>query len=70
MRGDFGMNHNQSEFNFENERLAQTIIIAQNQLNQARQRNEENKSAILSAKKELREETSHQISNLWGSEGF
>lgn len=64
------MNHNQSEFNVENERLAQTIIIAQNQLNQARQRNEENKSAILSAKKELREETSHQISNLWGSEGF
>ncbi len=64
------MKHNQTEFDFEQERLAQTIAIAQNQLDQARQRNEENKSAILSAKKELREETSHSISNLWGSEGF
>ena len=59
-----------SEFDYEKERLAQTITIAELQLKKARERNEENKSAILSSKKELREETSHQISNLWGSEGF
>lgn len=64
------MGHNQAEYDFETERLAQTITIAEHQLKQARQQNEENKSSILSAKKELREETSHAIGNLWGSEGF
>lgn len=64
------MGHNQSEYEFETERLVQTITIAEHQLNLAKQQNEENKSSILSAKKELREETSHSISNLWGSEGF
>lgn len=64
------MGYQQSEFDFEKERLAQTIAIAEQQLKKAKERNEENKSAILSAKKELREETSHQISNLWGSEAF
>ena len=54
------MSHNQSEFELEQERLAQTIVIAEKQLNQAIQLNEENKSAILSAKKELREETSYR----------
>lgn len=63
------MNH-QSEIELENEKLAQTITIAQSQLDQARQLNEENKSAILSAKKELREEASHAIGNLWGSDAF
>ncbi|MBP1756249.1 MAG: helicase [Firmicutes bacterium] len=64
------MKHNQSEFNFEHQMLTQTIAIAQNQLDQAIQLNEENKSAILSAKKELREEASHAIGNLWGAEAF
>lgn len=64
------MGYQPSEFDYEKERLVQTITIAKLQLKKARERNEENKSAILTAKKELREETSHQISNLWGSEGF
>ncbi len=64
------MGYHQSEFDFEKERLAQTIAIAEQQLKKAKERNEENKSAILLAKKELREETSHQIANLWGSEAF
>ncbi|MDF2595029.1 MAG: helicase [Clostridia bacterium] len=66
------MENNQSElqFEFENERLERTISLAKEQLNQARQGNEENKSAIISAKQELRENTSHTISSLWSSEGF
>ncbi len=64
------MSHHQTELEFEREKLAQTITIAQNQLDQARLLNEENKSAILSAKKELREETSHAMGNLWGSDAF
>ena len=40
------MGHNQSDYEFETERLAQTIIIAEHQLSQARQQNEENKSSI------------------------
>lgn len=64
------MLNNQSELEFENKRLVQTISLAKNQLNQARQGNEENKLAIISAKKELRENTSHSISGLWSSEGF
>ncbi len=64
------MGYHQTEFDFEKERLAQTIAIAEQQLKKAKERNEENKSAIISAKKELREETSHHISNLWGSEAF
>lgn len=64
------MDNYQSELEFEYKRLEQTISIAGNQLNKARQRNEENKSAIISAKKELRENTSHSISGLWSAEGF
>ncbi len=64
------MGYHQSEFDMEKERLAQTIAIAEQQLKKAKERKEENKSAILTAKKELREETSHQIANLWGSEAF
>lgn len=64
------MENNQSELKFENKRLKQTISLAKDQLNQARQVNEQNKSAIISAKKELRENTSHSISNLWSSEDF
>lgn len=64
------MEYNQSELESEKKRLEQTINIAQNQLNQARQGNEEKKSEIISAKKELYENTSHSISGLWTSEGF
>ncbi|MDR0925750.1 MAG: AAA family ATPase [Hungatella sp.] len=64
------MENNRTELEFEKSRLEQTIALAKKHLDQARDRNEENKSAIISAKKELRENTSHSISNLWSSEGF
>ncbi|MDF2588675.1 MAG: helicase [Anaerocolumna sp.] len=64
------MDYNQSEFEFEIKRLDETITLAKKQLNQAKQKNEENKLAIISAKKELRENTSHSISGLWSSDGF
>lgn len=66
----FVMENNQTELEFENKRLEETIALAKKQLNQARERNKENKSAIISAKQELRENTSHSIANLWSSEGF
>ncbi|KEZ91480.1 HelD family protein [Lacrimispora celerecrescens] len=64
------MENNRTELEFEKSRLEQTIALAKEQLDQARERNVENKSAIISAKKELRENTSHSIANLWSSEGF
>lgn len=64
------MENNQSELVIENQRLEQTISLAEKQLNAAKQSNEENKSAIISAKQELRESTPHSISSLWSSEGF
>lgn len=60
----------QSVLEYENKRLEQTISIAKNQLEQAKQKNEKTKEAIILAKKELRENTSHTISNLWSSEDF
>lgn len=64
------MINKQTELEFENKRLEQTISLAKQQLNQAQQRNEDNKSAIIAAKKEVRENTSHSISNLWSSDDF
>lgn len=64
------MEDNPSELNFENERLEKTISLAKKQLNQAKERNKGNKSEIISAKKDLYENTSHSISALWTSEGF
>ncbi|PNV63284.1 helicase [Clostridium sp. chh4-2] len=64
------MMNKQTELEFENKRLEQTISLAKQQLNQAKQRNEDNKSAIIAAKKEVRENTSHSISNLWSSDDF
>ena len=62
--------HYQSELEFEKERLAQTISLAEKQLKEERERNENNKSEILAAKKELRENTVHSIGNLWSAEHF
>lgn len=64
------MENNQSELKFEVKRLEETISLANKQLKQARERNEENKSEILEAKKELRENTSHTIANLYSSDAF
>jgi DNA helicase-2/ATP-dependent DNA helicase PcrA len=64
------MEYSQSELEFEIKRLEDTVALAKKQLNHAKRTNEENKSAIISAKKELREETSHSIANLWSSDSF
>ncbi len=64
------MENSRTDLEFEKSRLEQTIALAKEQLDQARERNVENKSSIISAKKELRENTSHSIANLWSSEGF
>lgn len=64
------MEYNQSELDFENKRLAETTALAAGQLERARRRNEENKSEIIAAKKELRDNTSHSIPDLWSSDGF
>ncbi len=64
------MGNLQSELDYETQRLFKTIALAKNKLNQARQRNNGNRAAIANVKKELRENTSHYISGLWGSEGF
>ncbi|WMJ87253.1 HelD family protein [Anaerocolumna sp. MB42-C2] len=64
------MENIQKDLTFEKERLESTISLAKKQLNQAKQKNEKNKSAIITAKKELRENTSHLISALWTSDGF
>jgi DNA helicase-2/ATP-dependent DNA helicase PcrA len=68
--GAYIMEYSQSELEFEIKRLEDTVALAMKQLQQAKQANEENKSAIITAKKELREETSHSISNLWSSDSF
>lgn len=64
------MENYQAELDFEYKHLEQTISIAQAQLSSARLRNEENQTAIITAKKEMREDTSHYISNLWSMESF
>lgn len=64
------MENFQSESAFEHDRLEKTISLAKKQLNTARQSNIENKAAILQAKQDLRENSSHSISDLWSSDGF
>lgn len=60
----------QTETAYEEERLRQTIAIAEEQLQQARRSAEEKKAEIIEAKKEMRENTVHGILNLWSSEDF
>jgi len=55
---------------FEEKRLEQTISIAQEQLSAARLKSQDNKAAIIASKKEMLEDTSHSISNLWSMENF
>ncbi len=64
------MENNQSDLKFELKRLEETISLAKKQLNHEKQRNVDNKAAIISAKKELRENSSHSIGSLWSSDGF
>lgn len=69
-KGGSLMENNKNEFEMEKERLKHTISLAKNQLNRAKHSNEEKKTEIIAAKKELRDNTSHSIPNLWSSEGF
>ncbi|HHY26382.1 MAG TPA: AAA family ATPase [Desulfitobacterium dehalogenans] len=64
------MEHNQAELDFEYRRLEHTLSIAKKHLSSARLRSEDNKAAILSAKQEMREDTSHSISGLWSMDNF
>ena len=64
------MENNQSELEIENQRLEQTIALAKDQLKQAKLDNENNKSAIVESKREMRESSVHSVSGLWSSEGF
>lgn len=64
------MDHTQAELEFEKHRLQETIALAKAQLQQAKLTNEENKSQILLAKKELRENAVHSFTNLYSSEDF
>lgn len=59
-----------SDLHFEKKRLERTIALAKKQIHEAKHKNQENKSAIIAAKEELRENTVHSISNLSSSDGF
>ena len=64
------MGNNQTEREFEETRLKQTISLAEEQLKQAKESAEKKKSEIAEAKKEVRENTEHRITNLYISDGF
>ena len=64
------MGNNQTEKAFEEKRLAQTISLAEEQLNQAKEAADKKKSEIIEAKKDVRENTEHGITSLYTSDGF
>jgi len=64
------MDKHQTESEFENKRLEETITLAKAQLKQAKESNKIKKEEILAAKKELRENTAHSFTNLWSSDDF
>lgn len=64
------MNENNKNWCIEEQRLKETIEEAGLQLDDAINANEKNREMIKEAKKEIRENTSHGIGSLWGSDGF
>ena len=64
------MGNNQSEREYEEIRLKQTISLAEEQLKQAKEAAEKKKSQIIEAKKEVRENATHSVTNLYTSDGF
>lgn len=64
------MGNHQSEQEYEEIRLTQTIALARAQLKQAEENAARKKSEIIEEKKEVRENTVHGITNLWSSDGF
>lgn len=63
-------NQLETELEYENQRLSQTISLAKRQLEQAKLENENNKAEIIDAKREMRENSVHSISGIGTSEGF
>lgn len=64
------MGNTQTEQMYEEKRLKQTISLATEQLNQAKDTAEKKKAEIIEAKKEARENAAHGITNLYTSDGF
>lgn len=64
------MNENNNNWSIEKQRLEDTLAEARAQLDDAINANEKNREMIQAAKKEIRENTSHGIGNLYGSDGF
>ncbi|MBC3798081.1 HelD family protein [Acetobacterium tundrae] len=64
------MNEKHKDWGIEAERLKETIAEARAQLDGAISANEKNRETIQEAKNEIRENTSHSMGNLWGSDGF
>lgn len=64
------MGNNQTERVYEEKRLRQTISLAGEQLKKAKETAEKKKSEIVEAKKVVRENSTHGITNLYSSDGF
>lgn len=64
------MENYEVEFDFEEKHLKHTIAIAEKQLSIIQQSNSKQQSDFLEAKKELWENSSHSISNLWSKDRF
>lgn len=64
------LKNNYDHLGFENNLLNQTISIAEEQLSSLRKNSEKVREEILEAKKQLREETNHSLSNLWVKDNF
>lgn len=59
-----------SEKEFEEKRLKQTISLAEEQLKQAKEMAAKKKLEIIDAKKDVYENATHSIANLWNSDNF
>lgn len=64
------MGDNRSVWAYERGRLEKTVALAEEKLAEARQSNEKTKAAIIDAKQELRENTSHAFTNLYSGDDF
>lgn len=62
--------NNQSEQLYEENRLAETIAVAKEQLQQSRKAADEKKAGITEAKKAVFEDSSHGFTNLYSSDDF
>lgn len=68
--GIMAMGNQQSERAYEEERLRQTLSLAQKQLEAAKEAAEKTKAEIMDAKEEMREDATHGIVSLSSTEDF